>query len=124
MKHLLLVVALALIPARLVHADTTSQQAEQAIVVLEEIATIVDTNKDNCDGMGDKLTAYMDKNLERVKALHAAGKNLTEQQKKDFMEKYKARLTAASTKMEAGLQKCMKNAKVSGAMQKFAAASQ
>jgi|GEM_PF-2584814 len=125
MKHaLVFVVALALIPARRVHADTSADQAEQAVVVLEQIAAIVDTNKDNCDAMGDKLSVFMDKNLERVKALHAAGKNLTEQQKKEFAEKYKERLKAVSTTMSSGMQKCASNAKVSGAMKKFAAASQ
>jgi hypothetical protein len=116
MKHaLVLVVALALVPARRAHADANSD-GEQALVMMEEISTIVDTNKDNCDTMGDKLGAYMDKNAEKMKKLKAAGKTTSEEQRKAFLEKYKDRMKAMSEKMRAGLQKCAGNAKVSAAM--------
>jgi len=118
MKHaFVLVVALALIPGRRVHADANSD-GEQALVMMEEISSIVDTNKDNCDVMGDKLNTYMNKNAEKMKQLKAAGKTVSEEQKKAFLEKNKDRMKAMSEKMRVGLQKCANNAKVSAAMKK------
>jgi hypothetical protein len=123
MKHaFVLVVALALVPARRVHADS-SADAERAVVMMEQIATIVDTNKDNCDLMGAKLGTYMDQNGDELKKLKIAGKNLTDEQKKTFSEKYKDRLKAMSAKMQPGLQKCAGNKKVSDAMKRASSAS-
>jgi hypothetical protein len=123
MKHaFVLVIALALVPARRVHADA-STDAERAVVMMEQIATIVDTNKDNCDAMGDKLGTYMDKNGDELKKLKIAGKNLSEEQKKTFSEKYKDRLKAMGAKMQAGLQKCSGNKKVTDAMKRASSAS-
>jgi uncharacterized protein (UPF0261 family) len=118
MKHaLVLVVALALIPAR-VRADVNADYGERAVVMMEQIATIIDTSKDNCDAMGDKLGTYMDKNGAELKKLKDAGKTLTDAQKKTFMDKYAARMKAISDKMVPGLQKCSTNAKVTAAMKK------
>lgn len=122
MRKLLVVLAvLVLSPARSVHADVNTDHAERAVVMLEEIATIVDTNKDNCDAMGDKLTAYLDKNADKLNKLKAAGKKLTDKQKQDFSEKYKDRMKAVSAKMTPGMQKCAKNQKVADAMKKATA---
>jgi hypothetical protein len=118
MKHVLvLVVALALIPARRVHADANSD-GERALAMMEQIATIIDTNKDNCDAMGDKLGTYMDKNGPEIEKLKAAGKTLTAAQKKAFMDKHADRFKALADKMMPGLQKCSANAKVTAAMKK------
>ena len=122
MKQVLAVALLVMvIPARRVHADTSADQAEQAVVLTEQIATLVDANKDNCDVMGDKLGAFMDKNGEQLQKLKAAGKNLTAAQKKAFEEKYADRMKAAGTKMMPALQKCGSNAKVSAVMKKATA---
>jgi hypothetical protein len=118
MKHALaLIIALALIPAR-VHADTNAAISERAVVLMEQIATVIDTNKDNCDAMGDKLTTYMDKNGAEVKKLKDAGKTLTDAEKKAFMDKYADRMKAIANKMMPPLQKCGNNAKVTAAMKK------
>jgi hypothetical protein len=122
MKHaLVLVVLLALIPARSVHADTNADSAERAVVMMEQVAAIVDSNKDNCDAMGDKLGAYMDKNGEELKKLKASGKTLTDAQKKAFTDKYAVRMKAVSDKIMPGMQKCSGNAKVTAVMKKATA---
>jgi hypothetical protein len=122
MKHtLVVVIVLALIPARRVHADTNADNAEKAVVMMEQLATIVDTNKDNCDAMGDKLGTYMDKNGDQLKKLKAADKSVTAEQKKAFEEKYKDRMKAVGDKMMPGLQKCSGNAKVTAVMKKATA---
>ncbi|MEO6773206.1 MAG: hypothetical protein ABI467_09300 [Kofleriaceae bacterium] len=111
---LALAFAVALIPGR-VHADAPND-AEQAVVMMEQLATIIDTHKDNCDSMGDKLATFMDKNAERLKRLKDAGKKVSAEDKKRFSEKYKDRMKAVYDKMAPGLQKCAQNAKVSAAM--------
>jgi hypothetical protein len=122
MKYaLILVVALALVPARHAYADASADQAEKAVVMMEQIATIIDANKANCDAMGDKLGAYMDKNGEQLKKLKAAGKTLSDEQKKAFSEKYNDRMKAVFTKMQPGMQKCSGNAKVSSVMKQATA---
>ncbi|MEO8842826.1 MAG: hypothetical protein ABI591_13875 [Kofleriaceae bacterium] len=117
-KHVLVVlVVLALIPARRVHADATAD-GERAVVMMEQIATIIDANKDNCDAMGDKLGTYLDKNAAELDKLKAAGRTQTAAQKKAFSEKYGTRLKAVADKMMPGLEKCRTNAKVTAAMKK------
>ncbi len=115
-KALLFAILFGLVAVRHSSADVTADQAEKAVVMMEEIATIIDTNKDKCDAMGDQLSAYMDKNGEQLKKLKDAGKALSEDQKKAFSEKYKTRMEAVFAKMGPGLQKCSKNAKVLAAM--------
>ena len=115
-KVLLFAVLFALVAVRQSHADTNSDQAERAVVMMEEIATIIDTNKDKCDAMGDQLSAYLDKNGDELKKLKAAGKSVSDEQKKAFSEKYKARMQAVISKMATGLRNCGKNAKVNAAM--------
>jgi hypothetical protein len=122
MKYaLVVVVALALVPARRAAADASADQAEQAVVIMEQIANIIDANKADCDAMGDKLGAYMDKNGEQLKKLKAAGKAVSDEQKKAFSEKYGDRMKAVFARMRPGMQKCSSNAKVSSVMKKATA---
>jgi hypothetical protein len=122
MKHaLVVVVVLAAILARPVHADTTAAQAEQAVAMMEQIAAIIDTNKNNCDAMGDKLGAYMDKHGAELEQLKAAGKTRSDEQKKAFSDKYGDRMKAVAEKMRPGMQNCRSNAKVSAVMKKATA---
>ena len=46
-------------------ADASADQAEQAVAMLEQIANIVDANKDSCDAMGEKLDG--DEGAARIK---------------------------------------------------------
>jgi len=117
LKTAALVLAL-LVPARLVAADTSSQQAERAVVMMEQVATVIDTHKDNCDAMGDALAAWMDKNAAELQHLKEAGKALTAKQKQEFSDKYKDRMEAVGKKMMPALQKCGQNTKVTDAMKK------
>lgn len=120
MKHaFVLLLALAL-PARS-YADTNADQAEKAVVMMEQVATLIDTTRDNCDVMGDKLTAWVSVNATQLKQLNEAGKKLSAEQKKTFSEQYQDRMKALGAKMMAGLQKCSGNAKVTGAMKKVTA---
>jgi hypothetical protein len=119
MKHaLVLLLALAL-PARS-YADTNADQAEKAVVMLEQVATLVDANKDYCDVMGDKLDAWASANAAELKRLKEAGKQLSAEQKQAFSEKYQDRMRVLAVKM-GGARKCSGNARVTGAMKKITA---
>jgi hypothetical protein len=118
MKQALAVALFVILVPAGVHADTSAAQAERSVVLTEQIATIVDANKDNCDAMGDKLGVFLDKNGKEIDQLRAAGKTLTAEQKKAFEDKYAERMKAAGAKIMPGLQKCGSNAKVSSVMKK------
>jgi hypothetical protein len=124
MKHaLVLLLALALplaLPARS-YADTNADSAEKAVMMMEQVATLIDTTKDNCDVMGAKLDAWVSANTAQLKQLNEAGKKLSADQKKAFSEKYQDRMKALGTKMMAGLKQCSGNARVTGAMKKVTA---
>jgi biopolymer transport protein ExbB/TolQ len=117
-KTVALVLVLALFPMRLAGADTGAQQAERAVVMMEQVATVIDTHKDNCDAMGDALSAWMDKNAAELQRLKEAGAKLTAKQKQEFSDKYKDRMQAVGKKMMPALQKCGQNTKVTDAMKK------
>ena len=121
MKFVLVLLIVASLPTY-VHADAASD-GEHAVVLMEQVATIIDTNKDNCDAMGDKLTAFFDKNAAELKRLKESGKSVSAEQKKQFSEKYKDRMKAVSDKMMTGLKNCSNNTKVSDAMKKMSASS-
>ena len=86
---------------------------------MEEMAGIIDKDKANCDGMGDDLSAFADKNA----PLFAKGKEMeakaTPEQKKAWKEKYQKRAEAAGEKMKAGMMACYKNEKVKAAFGKM-----
>jgi hypothetical protein len=111
MKHALVLLVLLALPAR-IYADTNS---DKAIVMMEQVASLIDANKGNCDVMGDKLSAWSDANSAHLGQLIEATKTLSPDQKKAFSAKVKA----ISTKMMAGLQACSSNAKVTAVVKKL-----
>jgi predicted negative regulator of RcsB-dependent stress response len=120
-QSLVVLLALALaLPARS-FADSGADQAEKAVVLMEQLANVVDANKANCDAMADKLGAWKDSNGAQLKQLKEAGKTLTAEQKKAFAAKYDDRMKAVGAKMMPGLQKCRSNAKVTATMKKLTA---
>ncbi len=120
MKQALVVLLDLALPARS-FADASADQAEKAVVLMEQLANVVDANKANCDAMGDKLAAWADANGTQLKQLKQAGKTLTAEQKKAFSAKYDDRMKAVGAKMMPGLQKCQANPKVTATMKKLTA---
>src|ERR1043165_4025930 len=118
MKHAIAIaVALVLIPAARAAADVGATKGEQAVVLMEQFAAIVDANKDDGARMGDKLTEFLDSNSARIKKLKAS-KPATQQERQAFEEKYNERMKAVVDKMMPGLKKCRGNAKVTAALKK------
>lgn len=120
MKHALVILLALALPGR-GFADTGAEQAEKAVVLMEQLANVVDANKANCDVMGDKLAAWADANGAQLKQLKEADKALTAEQKKAFSAKYEERMKAVVTKMMPGVQKCQANPKVTATMKRLTA---
>ena len=89
--------------------------AEKFIGYMEEMAEIIDENKDDCDKMGEALSGFADDNAEDMKALQKKLKDLPDDEQKEMKEKYEDRMEKAEEKMD-GLGKCATNEKVGKAM--------
>ncbi|MCA9527574.1 MAG: hypothetical protein KC549_14900 [Myxococcales bacterium] len=111
-----ILIALSFVGLAFATTGCSKDPAEQAVGLMEEMATIADSNKEDCDKMGDALKGFMDKNGETLKKLKESDKGKSEEEKKAMMEKYKDRLGAAMGKMMPAMTKCATNEKVKGAM--------
>jgi len=91
---------------------------EKMISYLEDMAELLEANKDDCDAMAKKLTKFQESRGREAKKLEARLKaEKGEKAAQDvFKEKYAARMEAATKKMMAGLMNCSGNDKVMQAM--------
>ena len=118
MKRLL--PAIALLTATFALNGCNSDPYESAVKIMEEMATIADTNKDNCDKMGEELCKFADANKSKLEELQKMGKESKDKEADaKAMEKYKDRITAAMGKMMPAQMKCADNAKVQEAGKKL-----
>ena len=89
---------------------------EKAIAFPEKMADIIDANKEDCAKMGAELGKFLDENKEIIEQGKAMQGN--PEAAKEFMEKYKDRMTAATTKM-AAMGKCAADPAMAEAMKKM-----
>lgn len=94
-----------------------SSPEEKAVKLMEEMANIVDSNKEDCDKMGAALTTFVDANADTIKGMKDMKSSKDEEKKLE--EKYGDRIKAATGKMMGGMMKCATNEKVAGAMKKM-----
>jgi len=114
--------ALAAAPlSRAYAADSTEAVMEKVAKVMENMASVVDDNKANCDVMADKVGKFIDDNVAIINEGRAASAKATPEQKKIWDAKYKARVEAAGKKMQEGLVRCRTSARVKAAMEKLKA---
>ncbi len=113
---LALALSLRSLPAR---AETPDDMGEKAVKAMEELATIVDKDKDKCDVMGADISSFADKNGELIAKGREMSKKATPEQQKAWREKYQARAAAAGEKMKPGMMNCYKNEKVKAAFVKM-----
>lgn len=118
MKRLL--PAFALLTATFALNGCNSDPYESAVKMMEEMATIADTNKDNCDKMGEELGKFLDSNKSKIEEMKKLGKEEKDKEaSKKAEEKYKDRMAAAMGKMMPAQMKCAENTKVQEAMKKM-----
>ena len=112
--------ALALIafPAGHARADSNADFAAKLMAVMEQMATIVDANKNDCNAMGDKLDRFMTDNAAFFKDAKARAEKMSDQEKQQIEERYRARLQVVVAKLQGGITKCATNPKVVAAIQK------
>lgn len=89
---------------------------DKAIEFTEKMADLIDANKEDCKKMGEELGKFLDENKEIIEQ----GKSMQgdPEKAKEFMEKYKDRMTAATTKM-AAMGKCAADPAMAEAMKKM-----
>jgi hypothetical protein len=114
-----LALSLLSLPALRAHAMTIEEAGEKAIGLMEQMASIIDKDKDACDKMAADLNRFQDDNAALLKELNEIKGKRTDADKKAFREKYAARLKAAQEKMTPGAMKCEKDEKVKAAMMKM-----
>ena len=107
----------ALIVAPLSIAGCKSDE-EKVVSYMEEMAEIMDSNKDNCDAMAEKLTKWNESKGKELKELETKmkGKKDDKEAAEAFKKEYGDRMEAATKKMMSGGMKCMTNEKVMKAM--------
>ena len=98
--------------------DETTEKSDAEIFVslFEEMADIVDTNKGNCDKMGEALQAFADDNGEEVEKLSKNLKKASKEEEEELEKKFGDRMKEAQEKMMDSLMECVSNDKVGSAM--------
>ena len=100
-------------------AAPAADPGEQMMSIMEQLAGIIDTDKANCDKMGDDVGKFAADNKEKVAKLKEEGGKLTDEQKKAMRAKYGDRMQAAFSKMREGLTACHDNPKLKAAMEQM-----
>lgn len=103
----------------LARAETAEETGEKLIKAMEEIATIVDKDKDNCDSMAVDISTFADQNAALLAKAKDMEKTATPEQKQAIKEKYQKRAAAVGEKMKPGMMACYKNEKVKAAFGKM-----
>ena len=120
MKRMLAVLVLAAMCASFaIAADTKKPAADKGARVAEldeQLATIVDKDKADCDKMATEIKAFVAKNGKELHQLGEEGKNRTPEQQAAFKQKYGARIQGAMQKMNGGIVTCHTNPKVMEAL--------
>ncbi len=119
MKRRFSLALLLLVSSLAVSAAADENYAEKSVQLAEKLATIVDSDKADCDKMASDMTAFFDANAEVYEQIRQWGKTLSPEEKKAYLAKYRPRINAAVQKMMGGLTKCEKNERVKAAYAKF-----
>jgi len=99
-------------------SDSNDAFAAKLVAVMEQMASLVDANKNDCNAMGDKLDRFITDHDALFKEAKAREAQMSEQEKQQFEARYHARLQGVVQKLQRGLSKCITNPKVSSALQK------
>ncbi len=119
----LLVVVLSVAPVFAQKMPSSSESAaetgEKYVSLMEQMASIIDKDKANCDTMGNDLDAWFSKNDAEIERMRQLGQQMTPEQRAEFRKKYGARIGAAEQEMRGGMTNCYQNAKVKAAVSKM-----
>ena len=93
--------------------------AEQSVKLMEQMAEVMDKNKDNCDKMGDELAKFMTDNGKKIEELKKSGEGKSKEEQKEMMKKYEDRMKTVMGKVMGAGMACKDNQKVQDAMKKM-----
>ncbi len=96
--------------------EASEMDWEKAIEFTEKMADLIEANKEDCKKMGEELAKFLDENKELIEKSKTMQSD--PEKAKEFMEKYKDRMTAATTKM-AAMGKCAADPAMAEAMKKM-----
>jgi hypothetical protein len=97
-------------------AAKASDDGARVVALDEQMASIVDADKSNCDKMANDIKAFADKNGAEMRRLSQEGQKRTKDEQAEFLKKYGSRIQAATAKMNAGVPGCIQNPKVKAAL--------
>jgi hypothetical protein len=92
--------------------------SEKGMRVLDEIATLVEANKRDCDALGARLEAYYEEEGQFVLAAKAAFAKLAPPEKKALQTRYRTRFNATWKRIQPGMKACKDNASVKTVLDK------
>jgi hypothetical protein len=84
----------------------------RGMTMIEEIATIIHANEDNCDAMGAKVDAYYKDNQASIDDMHETYGKMARDARKVLQTRYRARFDTAWKKLQPGLKKCKDEPKI------------
>jgi hypothetical protein len=122
MKHLAsgaIAVLVSLVALTASADERVDMLAEKTMALVETMANVIDRDKADCDKMGTDLNALLDANAGLIREAEAAHKKLSPEQRRVFLDKYRARVQAATAKMQGGITRCASNAKVTAALSRI-----
>jgi len=78
----------------------------QGIGMIEEIASLIQTDEKDCDKMGSDLDAYYTKNGGLIDSMKDIYMKMPKAERKPIQTRYRPRFDAAWKKLQPGLKKC------------------
>ena len=94
----------------------SSNDGDRVVQLDEQMASMVDSDKGNCDKMATDIKAFADKNGAEMQRLRDEGMKRSPEQRAEFQKKYGARIQAATARMNAGIPACIQNPKVKASL--------
>lgn len=119
MNRLIRVAAFALLPAISLSLAAQGTSGESYVSLLEKLAATVQADKGDCTKMSTDLDAFLKAHKDEIAADKKAGASRTPEERREFMEKYGARLRAAQMKLRDGLGSCATDPRIKAAVEAF-----
>lgn len=90
---------------------------EQAVDLMEDMASVLEKNKDDCGKAGEAMEKWSKDNSGKLKDLKESTKGQSKEDEKKMMEKYKDRMEKVMATVLAVSLKCMDNEKFKKSME-------
>lgn len=96
---------------------SSDELGEQSIKLIEEMASLAEAHKTDCEKMGAELDGFVRAKEPVLKKLAGAAKKHTPEERAKYEEKFRARTEAATKRLSEHVTACAGHATVQAAMQ-------